>query len=76
MNKIELTELELKVLKQNVSGDFSPMNATEEEAAAMNSVLRKAEDLMDELEAYDELENSLMLWFLCKYESQAEQEKA
>lgn len=68
--KIELTELEKKMLDLNVSRDFNPMTATEEEAAAMNSVIHKAEDLMEELDAYDELGDSLMEWFKAKYEKQ------
>lgn len=69
-NKIELSALELEMLKQNVNGEFSPMNATEEEAAAMNSVITKAENLIEELDAYDEVDDSLMAWFLGKYEEQ------
>lgn len=68
--KIELTELEKKMLDLNVSRDFNPMTATKEEAAAMNSVIHKAEDLMEELDAYDELGDSLMEWFKAKYEKQ------
>ncbi|MBQ7774515.1 MAG: hypothetical protein IJ379_01210 [Lachnospiraceae bacterium] len=58
------------MLKQNVNGEFSPMVATEEEAEAMNSVIDKADKLMEELNAYEELDNSLMEWFLNKYEAQ------
>jgi hypothetical protein len=36
----------------------------------MNSVIKKAEDLMEELDAYDELDESLMEWFLAKYNEQ------
>lgn len=68
--RIELSDLELQMLKQSVSGDFSPMGATEEEAEAMNSVIDKADKLMEELDAYDELGNSLMVWFLNKYKAQ------
>lgn len=68
--KIELTDLEKKMLDLNVSRDFNPMTATVEEAAAMNSVIHKAEDLMEELDAYEELGDSLMEWFKAKYEEQ------
>ena len=70
MKKIELTELELRMLKLNVKREFYPLTATEEEAKAMNSVIKKAEDLMEELDAYDELDESLMEWFLDKYNKQ------
>lgn len=70
MKKIELTELELKMLKLNVAREFYPLVATEEESKAMISVIDKAEKLMEELDAYDELGDSLMEWFLDKYENQ------
>lgn len=70
MKKIELTPLEKEMLRQNVEREFEPMNATPEEAAAMNSVIDKADKLMDELGADDELGDSLMEWFQRKYEQQ------
>lgn len=68
--KIVLTELEQRMLDLNVSREFNPMTATEEEAAAMNRVINMAEDLMEELDAYDELDESLMEWFKAKLEAQ------
>lgn len=68
--KIILTELEEKMLQLNVDREFFAGNATPEEAKAMNSVIAKAETLMRELNAYDELEDSLMEWFLAKYKAQ------
>lgn len=67
MKEIKLTQLELKVLKQDVAGGFSSMTATPEEAAALNSVIDKAYTLMAKLNAYDELDDSLMIWYLDKY---------
>lgn len=68
--RIELTELELRMLKANVNGEFFPPEATKEECVAMRSVITKADDLMEELDAYDELDSNLMLWFLNKYNEQ------
>lgn len=70
MATIQLTELEYKMLIKNVNRTFQPMNATKEEAAAMNSVISKATKLIEELDAYDELGDSLMAWFLKKYREQ------
>ena len=50
--------------------EFYPLVATIEEVNAMNSVIKKAENLMEELDAYDELDESLMEWFLAKYNEQ------
>lgn len=71
--KIELTEVELKVLKQQIEGEFSILDATDEERAAMGQVIKKADELMDELDAYNELQDSLMKWYLNKYEEQRKQ---
>lgn len=70
MEKITLTDLEYKVLEQDVKGEFSDFEATEDELRAMVSVIHKADALMDELDAYDELDESLILWFWDKYQAQ------
>ena len=70
MKRIELTGLELQMLKLNVAREFYTLVATIEEVNAMNSVIKKAEDLMEELDAYVELDESLMEWFLDKYNEQ------
>lgn len=70
MDDITLTELELSVLEKSAKREFSIMTATEEECAALNSVIGKAEALLDKLDAYDELGSDLMVWFLNKYNAQ------
>ena len=72
MKRIELTELEFQMLKLNIAREFYPLVATPEEAKAMNTVISKAQDLMEELDAYDELGDSLMEWFIEKYKKQEE----
>lgn len=72
-NRIELTPLEEKMLQANIDCTFFPPDATDEECVAMNSVLKKAEDLMHELKAYEEIGTNLMLWFQNKYKEQAGQ---
>lgn len=68
--KIVLTDLELKVLKDDINGDFFPPERSDEEKAALSRVIEMADNLMEKLDAYDELGNSLMVWFLNKYEAQ------
>ena len=67
MRKIELTDLELRLLKLDVIHEFSDFDATEEELRAMVRVINKADDLMRELDEYDELGDDLILWFWEKY---------
>ena len=68
--KIELTDLELAVLKKDIAGEFFPPEATDEERKAMASVIDKADAYCEELDAYDEIGESLMVWFLNQYEAQ------
>ena len=68
--KIELTDLELAVLKKDIAGEFFPPEATEEERKALKSVIDKADEHCEKLDAYDEIGNSLMVWFLNQYEAQ------
>lgn len=75
MKKIELTELELRVLQQDVNHEFSEFDATEEELRAMVSVINKADDLMEELDEYDEPDGDLILWYWKKYLAQQEESK-
>ena len=68
--KITLTELELEVMKKDIAGEFFPPEATDEERKAMASVIDKADAYCEELDAYDEIGESLMVWFLNQYEAQ------
>lgn len=68
--KIELSTLELEMLERDLRGEFFPPEQTEEENMAYARVIDKAEALMDELDAYEELGNSLMQWYYNKYQEQ------
>lgn len=52
-------------------------NATDEQQKLLTGVIDKAEALMDELDAYDDLDNymegGLVAWFYDKYKAQEEQ---
>ena len=68
--RIELTPLELAMLKRDLDGEFFPPEQTDEENKALANVIEKADNLMEELDAYDELGDSLMQWFYDKYQAQ------
>lgn len=65
-----MSNLELNMLKLSVARAFYPMTATDEEFDALNSVIEKASQLEEELDAYDEVDGDLMAWFYRKYEAQ------
>lgn len=62
--RIELTELEYRMLLLLVDDETYIQPTTDEEIKAACSMIKKAEDLIRELDAYDELDNSLVKWFL------------
>ncbi len=73
MEKIELTEQQKAVVQKQLSGEYSPFFASEEEQVAMNEVLSKAEALVEELDAYEEMNGDLLAWFWGKYQAQQAQ---
>lgn len=70
MKKIELSADEIKTIKQQLNGEIEVWNATEEQQKHLTSVIDKAESLLDELDAYDEMGDDMILWFWDKYKAQ------
>lgn len=73
MKKIVLTEKEIEVIKQQLNGEIEVHSATEEQQQLLMGVIDKANDLLDEEDAYEELEaqgNDLIDWYWKKYQSQ------
>jgi hypothetical protein len=73
MKKIELSKEEKNVIQQYFNHEFDLFTATDEQQKLTMSVIGKAKTLMAELDAYDELEDDLLVWFWNKYETQEEQ---
>lgn len=76
MSKIELSADEIKVIHQQLNGEIEIYNATDEQQRLLSSVIEKADALLDETDAYDELEeqgNDLVQWFWNKYQEQQKQ---
>lgn len=74
MEKIELSADEIKVIKQQLNGEIEVWHATDEQKKLLMGVIDKAHALMDELDAYDDLDNymegGLIAWFYDKYKAQ------
>ena len=73
MKKIELTEKEIEVIRQQLNGEIEVHSATEEQQQLLMGVIDKANDLLDEEDAYDELEaqgNDLIDWYWKKFQAQ------
>lgn len=76
MNRIELTADEIKVIHQQLNGEIEVWNATDEQQKLLTGVIDKADALMEELDAYDELDGDLILWFWNKYKAQQAEAQA
>lgn len=73
MKKIVLTEKEIEVIQQQLNGEIEVHSATEEQQQVLMGVIDKANDLLDEEDAYEELEaqgNDLIDWYWKKYHAQ------
>lgn len=70
MKQIELTDQEKEVIKKQLNGDITQFSATDEERVLLTSVIHKAEALLEELDAYDELDGDMIKWFWNKYQEQ------
>lgn len=71
MAKIELTEKEIEIVELFLSEkvDIETV-ATDEQKELFMGVIGRAESLMEELDAYDELGDSLIEWYYNKYKEQ------
>lgn len=74
MKKIELSNDEIKVIKQQLNGEIEVWSATDEQKRLLMGVIHKAEELQNELDAIDEVmaypDCDLILWFFDKYKKQ------
>lgn len=70
MKKIELSEQEIQVIKDQLDGKISAFTATPEQQQLLMGVIDKADALMEELDAYDDDYSDLIAWFWGKYQAQ------
>lgn len=70
MEKIILTSDEVQLIEKYLDGDFDAFNASEKEQEIMSGVIDKAEKLVAQLDAYDDMGDDLVKWFYDLYKSQ------
>lgn len=73
MEKIILTEREIELINKHLRGEIEVHSATDEEQEVLGNIIDRADDLMEELNAYDaldDLEFDLLRWYLSMYEAQ------
>lgn len=68
--RIVLTDKEIEVIEKNLRGELNAFFMEDSEREAIDKVTEDAKALMKELDAYDELGNSLIEWYYNKYKAQ------
>lgn len=70
MNEITLTQEEISVIEKQLSGKLNLFFGDEHEKELFAKITEDADNLMRELDAYDELNGNLILWYYNKYKEQ------
>lgn len=70
MKIIVLTQEEISVIEKHLAGNLNLFFSEEKELDLFAKVTKDAEALMEELDAYDELDDSLIAWYYNKYKTQ------
>ena len=68
--RIILTDEEKAIIEKQLKGEFSPFDATNEERQMVSNIIQSAETLCKELNAYDDIGDSLLQWYYDKYKAQ------
>ena len=74
MGKIEITQEQMEVINEYLEGKIGMFTATEHQMKVMSEVIKSATAMLEELNAYDELDDDsdTIKWYLAKYEAQKE----
>ena len=68
--KIILSDEEIAIIEKQLNGQFSPLESTYKERQTFNRIIQSAETLCNELDAYDDVGDSLLQWYYDKYKAQ------
>lgn len=68
--KIDLTQEEREVIEKHLRGELNLFFGDDREKDVFAKVTEDAQSLMKELDAYDELDNSVIVWYYNKYKAQ------
>ena len=68
--QIILTDEEKTIIEKQLKKQLNPFFMTDEERETIDKVIDDANALMEELDAYDELDGDLIAWYYNKYKEQ------
>lgn len=74
MGKIVITQEQMEVIQEYLDGKIGMFTATDHQMEVMSGIIKSATALLEELDAYDELDedNDTIRWYLKKYNEQQE----
>lgn len=74
MKTIVITQEQMEVINEYLDGKIGMFTATDHQMEVMSEVIEAATSLLEELDAYDELDenNDTIKWYLKKYTEQTE----
>lgn len=72
MKTIVITQEQMEVIQEYLDGEIGMFTATDHQMEVMSGVIDEATALLEELDAYDELDenNDTIRWYLKKYNEQ------
>lgn len=72
MKTIVITQEQMEVIQEYLDGKIGMFTATDHQMEVMSGVIDEATALLEELDAYDELDedNDTIRWYITKYNEQ------
>ena len=68
--KIILSDEQIRVIEKHLRGEINALDGTDEEKKVLAEIIDAANDLCEELDAYDKVKNSFVEWYYNKYKAQ------
>ena len=68
--KIILPDEQIRVIEKHLRGEINSLDGTDEEKKVLAEIIDAANDLCEELDAYDKVKNSFVEWYYERYKAQ------
>lgn len=68
--RIKLTDEEVQVIEKQLNGELNPFFMEDREREVIDKIIDDASELLQELDAFDDVGDNLIKWFYEKYKAQ------
>ena len=68
--EIILSDEQIRVIEKHLRGEINSLDGTDEEKKVLAEIIDAANDLCEELDAYDKVKNSFVEWYYERYKAQ------